>query len=114
MLFILHITHKKDWEMALKEGAYVGETLREEGFIHCSEPQQLCKVANKLFPKAPADLELLVIDPEKVHPKIKYEEAEDGELFPHIYGPLNTDAVIKAVDFKPDSNGKFSIPDDLL
>jgi uncharacterized protein (DUF952 family) len=59
---------------------------------------------------------LLVIDPQKVQPEVKYEppvnpstgETESGgELFPHIYGALNTDAVIQVEDFAPDSDGMF-------
>lgn len=63
---------------------------------------------------------LLVIDPEKLRPKMRWERPahpnpqadlpHSDELFPHIYGPLNSDAVTKVVEFEPNANGKFSLP----
>jgi uncharacterized protein (DUF952 family) len=62
-------------------------------------------------------LVLLVVDPElaaelrwepPVHPATG--ESEPGsEKFPHLYGPLNLDAVVKVPDFAPDANGLFAL-----
>ena len=54
---------------------------------------------------------LLFIDPDKVEAEIIYENLEGGEqLFPHIYGELNVDAVVKVAQFEPDAEGYFSLP----
>ncbi len=54
---------------------------------------------------------LLVIDTDKVDAEIIYENLEGGDqLFPHIYGHLNCDAVVKVVDFEPDADGYFALP----
>lgn len=95
---ILHITTKKDWEKAKEKNEYRGDTLDSEGFIHCSTPEQIDEVAQCLF-KGKKDLMLLEIDETKVKSEIKYEDAENGKLYPHIYGPLNIDAVINVQDF---------------
>lgn len=58
-------------------------------------------------------LVLLCIATNKVQSKIKYEGAGNGELYPHIYGPLNIDAVVKFADFKPAKNGKFELPKEI-
>lgn len=95
---ILHITTKKIWERAQQQGEYRGDTLDDEGFIHCSTAEQIDEVAQSFF-KGRQGLVLLAIDTEKVQPEIKYEDAGNGKLYPHIYGPLNLDAVIDVKDF---------------
>jgi uncharacterized protein (DUF952 family) len=106
---ILHITEREQWDQAESAGVYRGDTLDSVGFIHCSTPQQVIKVANALF-RAQEGLVLLCIAPDRVEAEIRYEGAEDGERFPHIYGPLNIDAVIEVLEFEPDEDGKFELP----
>ncbi|MDA8326012.1 MAG: DUF952 domain-containing protein [Nitrospiraceae bacterium] len=106
---ILHICKKSAWQQAQKTGAYCGDTLESEGFIHCSTSEQVVEVANSLF-KGMKDLILLVIDESKVVSKIKTEDAGNGTLYPHIYGPLNLDAVTATADFPPAPNGNFILP----
>ena len=93
--------------------AWTGRGLATQGFIHTSRPHQLLRVANAIF-KGQRDLVLLYIDPHAVSAEIKYEAPPGSqEAFPHIYGPLNTDAVIKVVDFLPDAAGLFTLPADV-
>jgi uncharacterized protein (DUF952 family) len=107
---ILHICTKEAWEYAVEIGSYKGDTLASQGFIHCSTPEQVVEVADYIF-KGKSGLILLVIDDQKVIQEIKYEDAGNGKLYPHIYGPLNTDAVIKIVDFPAKKDGTFELPD---
>ncbi|MDM9384239.1 DUF952 domain-containing protein [Chlorogloeopsis sp. ULAP01] len=88
---------------------YHNDSLKTEGFIHCSTPQQITRVANYIFANQ-TGLVLLFINPEKVKAEIRYENTELDELFPHIYGALNTDAVFKIVDFEPNEDGLFQLP----
>lgn len=54
---------------------------------------------------------MLCIEPQRVRAEIRYENTSGGEeLFPHIYGALNLDAVIQVVALKPNKDGTFSIP----
>jgi uncharacterized protein (DUF952 family) len=53
---------------------------------------------------------LLTIDPERVTAPIRYDPAENGEEFPHIYGPLNIDAVVDVADIQPGPDGQFHFP----
>ncbi len=90
---IIHITSRQTWKEAQKLGTYQADTLESEGFIHCCQPDQVKIVLEKWFQGA-KDLVLLEIDPDKIKSKIVFENLEGGEeLFPHIYGPINLDAV---------------------
>ena len=106
---IWHITKREQWEQAKLAQVYRSDSLKSEGFIHCSTPQQVIKVANALF-SGQEGLVLLCIDSEKVEAEIRYEEVDGTERFPHIHGPLNTNAVIEVLDFKPGVNGQFELP----
>lgn len=109
MFFIYHIALAKNWDKAQIKGLYDGGTLSTEGFIHCSTQDQLVEVANYLF-KDVLGLKLLVIDPSKVKSGVRYEEATNKKRYPHIYGPLNIDAVIEVKDFLPKEDGTFEFP----
>lgn len=110
---LLHITRRSQWQQARQAGIYRGDTLDTEGFIHCSTPAQIVKVANKFFFRQ-QELIVLCIDAERVLAEIKYEESEPGEQFPHIYGSLNLDAVVKVIELTPDANGNFKFPQQII
>ena len=106
---ILHITPREQWDRARAAGEYRADTVATEGFMHSSTPGQAVAVADRLF-RGRTDLVLLVIDPAKVRAEIRYEGAAGGEAYPHIYGPLNVDAVVRALPFPPGPNGRFTLP----
>ncbi|MEG3896320.1 MULTISPECIES: DUF952 domain-containing protein [unclassified Microcoleus] len=111
MSVIFHIAKSQQWQEAKHLQSYRGDTLDSEGFIHCSTLPQVTRSANKFF-VGQTGLLLLWIDSEKVESEIKYELAA-GENYPHIYGPLNVDAVLKVVGFEPGADGKFELPAEL-
>lgn len=109
---IYHIAQAGDWERARREGQYTvstrGVTLAEQGFIHASTAGQVAPVANMFYRGVP-DLVLLVIDTDRVAAEIRYEAVPGADApFPHIYGPLNLDAVIETRDFRAGPDGEFS------
>lgn len=104
---IWHITKREQWEQAQIAQVYLSDSLESEGFIHCSTQEQVLPTANFLFRGQPG-LVLLGIDSSKVQPEIRYEDV-DGTTFPHIYGALNTDAVIEVLDFVPGVDGLFEL-----
>ena len=107
MTVIYHIAAAADWEQAQREGEYTtstrGRTLAEEGFIHASTAEQVPLVAGAYYQGVP-DLLLLVIDTERVRPELRYERVPgQPDPYPHIYGPLNLDAVLETRPFDPTS-----------
>ncbi|MGZ3743725.1 MAG: DUF952 domain-containing protein [Pseudobdellovibrionaceae bacterium] len=110
---ILHITKKSEWDLAVKIGYYVAPSLENEGFIHCSLTSQVLDVANFKY-KGQSDLVLLEIDESRVAPKVTYEDLYNlNELYPHIYGPLNVDAVVRVIPFHHQKDGSFELPQEL-
>lgn len=115
---IYHITSRRAWSRARAEGDYRAESLEEEGFIHCSTEDQVIPVAENFY-KGETGLLLLVIEPERLTSDLKWEPPADGtpppgvpegDLFPHIYGPVNLDAVVKVFDLLSNPDGKYVIP----
>jgi uncharacterized protein (DUF952 family) len=90
---IYHIATAIAWQEALQQESYVHPSLFSEGFIHCSYREQVDETL-KLHFKGQTNLVLLEIDPTQLTAELKVEPSRNGELFPHLYGPLNSDAAI--------------------
>jgi uncharacterized protein (DUF952 family) len=105
---ILHIAPSADWDAAQRAGRYTPDSLAREGFIHCSEPRQVIAVANARF-KGHTDLVLLWIDPGRLTSPLRHENLEGGsDHFPHVYGPIELDAVVKVTAFEVGPDGTFA------
>jgi uncharacterized protein (DUF952 family) len=110
---IYHIATRADWDRAQRDGEYitstVGRTLAEEGFIHASGPSQVNGVANRYYRGISDELVVLVIDTERVRADIRYEDVPGADApFPHIYGPLNADAVLATRPLSAGPDGTFT------
>ena len=115
---IYHITSREAWNQARQRGDYRADSLETEGFIHCSTEEQVIPVAEQFF-KGDQDLYLLMIEPSLLSSDLKWESPAEGtptpgvpagDLFPHIYGPINLDAVVKVFDLQSNPDGKYNFP----
>ena len=111
---ILHLTHRSDWDAALVDGSYRwstrGRTYEEVGFIHASSRAQLPGVAELVFADDPAELCVLLLDSGTVTAagtQVVYEDGGNGELYPHIYGPIDPSWVVDVVPAHVDHAGTF-------
>jgi uncharacterized protein (DUF952 family) len=111
---IYHITSQTAWEEAQKKGKYEAESLAGQGFIHCSKSGQILRVANSMYPDQHGVV-LLAIDPAQLKSPLRWEPGQDltTEVFPHVYGPVNLDAVLNVLAFEPNPDGTFGLPEDL-
>lgn len=108
---IYHITTQEDWDDAQRKGSYSAESLLSEGFIHCSTAEQVTATANRFYADH-SELLLLCIDGSSVKSAIVYEAGADlaQERFPHIYGPLNLNAVVSVYNWQTQADGSFATP----
>lgn len=100
---VLHITTRAAWDAGCAAGAYEAPSLHSEGFIHCSRRDQLEATLARHFAGA-RGLVALVIEPSRLTSELKWEPAH-GVLFPHVYGPINLDAVMR-VEAIADRDGR--------
>jgi uncharacterized protein (DUF952 family) len=107
---IVHVTPGDCWEPAKTKNYFLPDSLKKNGYISCATEEQLLESAPFLY-KDTLNQKILYIKPDKIKAQIVYEDIhQTGQTFPHIYGALNTDAIIKVVDFKPDESGQFVLP----
>ena len=107
MSLLLHITTDVAWARAQTAGQYVPDAFATEGFVHCSEAHQVIRVANLRF-VGRTDLQLLWIESDRLASPVVHENLEGGEeLFPHVYGPIDLEAVVAVTPFRPGADGRF-------
>jgi uncharacterized protein (DUF952 family) len=110
---ILHIAFVDQWNAAKEAGAYRissrGKSLDDGvSFIHASRPEQVSLVANFVYADVTEPLCLLVIDVERLVSAVCDEDLEGiGRSFPHIYGPLNLDAVVDVRPYERGADGRW-------
>ena len=108
---LLHIISESEWAAARSAGRVEPDSLRTDGFIHLSDGEQVLRPANLLY-RGRHDLVLLVVDTDRLTAPVVYEPGSHGERerFPHLYGPLDTSAVVDVVPFPCRPDGGFELP----
>lgn len=94
-MFIYHIVLPEVWEQVRGERLYRHESLAAEGFIHCSYDDQVDGVIGRYY-AGRDEIVILTIDTELLAARLVAEPSTGGEIYPHIYGPLNLNAVVDA------------------
>ena len=96
MPLIYHVTTKAAWNKAIEKGFYEAVSLIDEGFIHCSQTEQVAGVLLRYY-AGQKDLVKLEIDTDKLTSRFIYEwSPSTADTFPHVYGPINVEAVIRS------------------
>lgn len=110
---IFHIAEVADCQAAQAAGDYRvstrGRLLADEGFIHAARREQVLGVAEAFYADA-GPLLLLTIDPARLTSPVRDDEIGPGLVFPHIYGPINLDAVVAVTPFERGADGGFVLP----
>jgi uncharacterized protein (DUF952 family) len=104
---IHHLAEVEHWAAARASGEYrrstLGRSLEEEGFVHCAAPEQVADVLQRYYSTYRDELVLLTIDPARLTSPLRWEvgNSTTGERFPHVHGPITTDAVIGTAVLHP-------------
>ena len=95
MPIIYHITTDATWNFAREAGEYTVPSLKDEGFIHCSQESQLADVKQRYY-AGRNDLLLLSIDTDKLTSQVIFEWSPSvQDTFPHVYGTIDLEAVLE-------------------
>ena len=93
---LYHLVSQFTFDGQPADEPYAPASLFEEGFIHLSAtPEQVAWVAGRFYADV-ADLVALVIDGARPDAPGQWDETPDGR-FPHLYGPLNREAIVDIV-----------------
>ncbi len=102
---IYHLVSRSTWN-SLGPGPYQSDSLETEGFIHCSNEDQVAQVANRFYADS-GELLVLCIDTDRLEHPVRDELAGTDERFPHIYGPINREAVVEVRPMERDTSGRW-------
>ncbi len=92
-MLIYHIVLPDVWEEFKDETFYEAASLQTEGFIHCSFAVQLDAVLARYYSDA-RDVLVLTVETEKLTSRLVNEPSTNNEIYPHIYGTINRDAIV--------------------
>jgi uncharacterized protein (DUF952 family) len=107
---IYKICTLSEWRKAGRDGVFRGSSVdARDGFIHFSTAAQVKETAARHF-AGQDDLVLLRVDSEKLRSALKWEPSRGGDLFPHLYGPLDAGAVTRADPLPLNADGKHEFP----
>jgi uncharacterized protein (DUF952 family) len=100
---LLHLLPRAEWDAFLASGGtgYRPASLASEGFVHCTGTDELLlRVANAFYRSIPGEVAVLVLDPSRLSSPVVWEAPPGSdplaeERFPHLYGPIDRDAVVR-------------------
>lgn len=107
---IYHMCRREEWEAAEAAGRYDGSSEdAADGFLHFSSAQQIVESAARH--RAGQDgLVLLAVDADRLGAALKWEQSRGGALFPHLYGGLPLEAVVRVDDLPRGPDGRHVFP----
>ena len=107
--YIFKIIDKEDWQKVKESGTYLGSSKDiQDGFIHFSGEEQVKGTLEKYYSKQ-KNLVLLKVETFKLDHLI-WEQASDGNMFPHLYSSLDLSNVIDEFEISLNDDGSHVLP----
>jgi uncharacterized protein (DUF952 family) len=94
---IYHITTEKEWAAAEGKNDYAPAAFAKDGFVHTARINQLEGVWERYY-SGKTNLLLLCIDERKLDANLVYEPSTNRELYPHVYGTINKNSIVRLVE----------------
>ena len=101
-MLIYHIVLPEVWA-AFDTGLYRHASLADEGFIHCSFEDQLDGVIERYY-NGVENVVILEIDSDRLMSRMIKEPSTNSEIYPHVYGPINRDAIVRTFQQRIDED----------
>ena len=111
--YTYHLVPLEYYEAQDAEQAYQPQPMVKgrEDFIHCTTgADELAATGNRYYTADPREFIALVLDLDQVKAPTRYDNP--NHIYPHIYGPLNRDAIVRIVKIPRDEQGRFLPPED--
>ena len=109
-MLIFHIVEEKIWQGKFKNEPYGDFLIKEDGFIHCCTFDQIVDVANSNLKDIGEKIIILCINTYYLESEIRWEKNnKNGKIFPHVYGEINSECIIKSIDLERNEKGDFFI-----
>jgi uncharacterized protein (DUF952 family) len=110
-MLIFKICPNDLWRNATAQGRFEGAPVDlDDGFIHFSTATQVRETAARHF-SGQSDLVLVAVDGEALGPSLVFEPSRGGDLFPHVYGPLDLAHVRWVENLPLGPDGEHVFPD---
>ena len=108
--FIFKIIDKEEWKKAKQTGAYNGsDNDKKDGYIHFSEEDQVPETLKKHYSNKENLILLRVNAFELEH--LLWEQASNGDMYPHLYAPLNINSVVGEYELSLKDDGTHELPE---
>ena len=101
-----HLT-PADWWAAADPGApLAAPSLATEGFIHCTDgAAEMVATANRHYAEDARSFVVLTVDLDRV--TSPWTVDDPGQIYPHVHGPIDRAAIVRAVRAPRDRSGAF-------
>ncbi len=101
-----HLAIQEEWDTQKHGSSYVPGAYAADGFVHCTNGLDLLtEIANMFYKGSPDERTILVLDTSRIESPVRYDD--ETEQFPHIYGPINTSAVVGELPVGRSEDGTF-------
>ena len=103
----LHLVPEAVWEAHDPAQSYAPAAYADEGFVHCTDgDDEMVVVANRFYRADPRPFLLLTIDLERTGSPWRFDDP--GQVYPHVYGPIDPACVLDVRRFVRDADGTFT------